>query len=82
MLHEKNFEPFNPMKNGLPFEASTHEHMHRDLAVLTNEEAPFSAIYMMRGWTHSKGCKVEFDVATAMGLKVFLEEAGTFVTFT
>lgn len=32
-------------------------------------------IYMMCRFTHSAGCKVEFDVATAIGLDVYFEEA-------
>lgn len=74
MLEAQGWTVFNPMENGLPAEASTHEHMHRDLAVLTTEEIPFDAIYMMEKWTHSAGCKLEFDVATAIGLKVFFGE--------
>lgn len=75
-LEGYGWEVFNPMENGLPFESTTHQHMHRDLAELTNEERPYNAIYMMRRWTRSKGCKVEFDVATAMGLDVAFEELG------
>ena len=80
-LEAQGFEVWNPMENGLPDEATTNEHMHRDLAELTNEERPFWAIYMMRRWTHSKGCKVEFDVATAIGLHFYFEEIGTMVKF-
>ena len=29
---------------------------------------------MMEKWTHSAGCKLEFDVATAIGLDVVFEE--------
>jgi len=82
MLEETGWEVFNPMENGLPEWAATHEHMHRDLAELTREDMPYDAIYMMTRWTHSKGCKVEFDVATAIGLDVYLEEASQMVKFT
>ena len=73
-LEAQDWTVFNPLENGLPPESTTHEHMHRDLAVLTNEDIPFKAIYMMKRWTHSAGCKLEFDVATAIGLHVFFEE--------
>ncbi len=69
-FEETGWTVFNPLENGLSAEADTHEHMHRDLAVLTNEEIPFEAIYMMEGWLHSAGCKLEFDVATSIGLDV------------
>ncbi|MBQ9637449.1 MAG: DUF4406 domain-containing protein [Prevotella sp.] len=62
---------FNPMRNGLPAEASTHRHMHADITALLQCDA----IFMMTGWLHSKGCKLEFDVATAIGLSVYFEEA-------
>lgn len=80
-LEAKGWEVFNPMENGLPFNAETHRHMHRDLAELTREDKPYDAIYMMRRWTHSKGCKVEFDVATAMGLRVGFEEVDAMLKF-
>ena len=81
-LEAQQWEVFNPMENGLPDDAGTHRHMQRDLSVLTSEEHPFDAIYMMKRWTHSKGCKVEFDVATAIGLDVYFEECDTMIKFT
>jgi len=76
-LEAQGYEPVNPMENGLPDEATTHEHMKRDIELLMTCDY----IYMMRRWTHSKGCKVEFDVATAIGLPVFFEETGGFLKF-
>lgn len=73
-LREQGHDPFNPMKNGLPADVSTHEHMHRDLCVLTSESQPFDAIFMKRGWLHSAGCKLEFDVATSIGLLVIFDD--------
>ena len=81
MLETQEWEVFNPMENGLPAEATTHEHMHRDLAELTREDMPYDAIYMMRGWLHSAGCKLEFDVATSIGLDVYFEENGVMIKF-
>ena len=81
MLESQEWEVFNPLENGLPVEAATFQHMHRDLAELTREDKPFDAIYMMRRWTHSAGCKLEFDVATAIGLDVYFEDAGMMVKF-
>lgn len=81
MLEAQEYETFNPCQNGLSEDATTHEHMHRDLATLTRENDPFTAIFMMKGWLHSAGCKLEFDVATSIGLRVYFEEIGTFVNF-
>ena len=77
MLQCQGYKPVNPMKNGLPAEATTHEHMKRDIELLMTCDY----IYMMRRWTHSKGCKVEFDVATAIGLPVLFEESGEIIEF-
>lgn len=81
-LRADDWEVFNPMENGLPADADTHEHMHRDLAELTREDRPYDAIYMMKGWLHSAGCKLEFGVATGIGLDVYFEEAVTMLKFT
>ena len=76
-LKAQGYEVVNPMENGLPAEATTHEHMRRDIELLMT----CNIIYMMRRWTHSKGCKVEFDVATAIGLPVLFEEASELIEF-
>lgn len=65
------FEPVNPMENGLPEDASTHQHMKRDFEMLLTCDV----ILMMEKWTHSAGCKVEFDVATSIGIPVIFEDA-------
>ena len=76
-LEAQGYDVVNPMENGLPAEATTHEHMKRDIELLMTCDY----IYMMRRFTHSKGCKVEFDVATAIGLPVFFEESGEITKF-
>lgn len=74
MFKEMGFKVFNPMKNGLPKDSTTHQHMRRDLNVLTNEEIPISHIFMMEKWTHSAGCWKEFDTAVSCGKIVIFEE--------
>ncbi len=81
MLEAQGYEVFNPTKNGLPPNSTTHQHMRRDLAELTREDNPYDAIFMMCGWLHSAGCKLEFDTATAIGCKVFFEETSLYVSF-
>lgn len=80
-LEEKGYRVFNPLENGLPFDASTHRHMRRDLNVLTNEEDPFDYIYMMKRWPHSSGCKNELDNAIACGISVMWEESEEITKF-
>ena len=76
-LRIQGFEPVNPMENGLPPDSPTRDHMRRDIELLMTCDL----IYMMRLWTHSKGCKLEFDVATAIGLPVMFEESGEIISF-
>lgn len=76
-LELMGYEPVNPMENGLPADATTNEHMKRDIEMLLTCDC----IYLMRKWTHSKGCQVEFEVATAIGLKVMFEESGETIKF-
>lgn len=76
-LEAQDYDVVNPMENGLPAEVTTREHMKRDIELLMTCDC----IYMMRRWTHSKGCKVEFDVATAIGLPVYFEEASELIKF-
>ena len=81
-LEDAGWTVFNPLENGLPEDATTAEHMRRDLNELTRENKPYNAIYMMKRWTHSAGCRTEFDVATAMHLDVIFEDgAGVCITF-
>ena len=62
---------------GLSADSPTHQHMKRDFELLLTCDT----IYMMRRWLHSAGCKLEFDVATAIGLPVIFEEGDVAVLF-
>ena len=79
ILERKGYEVFNPMENGLPADATTHQHMRRDLSELTREDMPYDAIYLMDRWNHSAGCMTELHVATAIGLQVYTEFRGDIV---
>lgn len=78
-LESMGYEVFNPMENGLPAEATTHQHMRRDLSELTREDRPYDAIFLMDRWNHSAGCMTELHVATAIGLQVYTEFRGDIV---
>lgn len=73
-----DYEPVNPMENGLPADATTHQHMRRDIELLMTCDM----IYMMKGWTHSKGCMVELEVATSIGMPVLFDEVDASTQFT
>lgn len=68
-LRKKGYEPVNPFKNGLPQEAHWREHMRADIMMLLRCDG----IYMLDGWELSKGAKLELDVASSCGIKVFYE---------
>lgn len=65
----KGLDVVNPFENGLSQEADWHDHMRRDIRNLT--ECDY--IYMLRGWEHSKGAKLEMDVASSCGITVIFE---------
>lgn len=69
MLEAAGYEVVNPMENGLPSDATTAQHMKRDIQLLTECDA----IFMMDKWSHSQGCNTEFMVATAIGCEVIFE---------
>ena len=60
-------EPVNPFNNGLPADAHWREHMRADIRLLMDCDW----IFMLPGWQLSKGAKLEFDVATSCGIKVY-----------
>lgn len=64
------FEPLSPLENGLPDTATYDEHMLRDLEMLSE----CSAIYMLKGWEKSKGCKIEFAHAVANKISIIFEQ--------
>lgn len=78
-LEAQGYETINPIAFAdlHPEDQTTHQHMKRDIELLMTCDY----IYMMRRWTHSKGCLVEFEVATSIGLPVFFEESGEITKF-
>ena len=65
-LTKVGYEPVNPFNNGVSIEASWREHMKVDIKNLLDCDY----ILMLKGWELSKGCKLEFDVATSCGIKI------------
>ncbi len=67
ILSSNGYEPINPFNNGVDVNADWREHMKVDIKNLLDCDY----ILMLKGWELSKGCKLEFDVATSCGIKVF-----------
>lgn len=61
----------NPFKNGVPEEEHWSIHMKADIKLLLECDA----IFMLKGWEMSKGCKLELDIATTIGLPVYFENS-------
>lgn len=66
ILETEGYEVFNPMENGLPKDATTHQHMRADLKMLVQADE----IFLLEKWNHSAGCFVEFMVAVAIGCRL------------
>lgn len=75
MLEGQGYEVFNPLENGCPPDATTHQHMRADLKMLVQCEE----IFLLDKWNHSAGCFVEFIVAVAIGCKVTFSQLATVV---
>jgi hypothetical protein len=67
-LREYGYEVVNPaVENGsLPEGTSWREYMGESLRLLCGCDA----IFMMRNWLQSRGAKLEYTVATHVGLKI------------
>ena len=65
-LEIEGYEVCNPLENGLPSDADTHQHMRADLKMLVQCDE----IFLLNKWNHSAGCFVEFMVAVAIGCKL------------
>lgn len=65
-LRKQGYRPVNPFKNGVDENAHWREHMRKDIRLLTHCDI----ILLMDGWEYSKGCRLELDVATTIGMKV------------
>ena len=65
-LEKKGHEVFNPMFNGLPVDAGTHEHMRVDFQMLHQCDT----ILMLPKWNHSAGSIQVFNMAVSIGCEV------------
>lgn len=61
------FEPVNPLNNGLPTNATWEEHLRADLRLLLDCDA----IYMLEGWEKSRGARIEYFLGVTIGLDIY-----------
>ena len=62
-------EPVNPLENGLSEHDTWKAHMLKDIADLLQ----CKAIYMLQGWEESKGARIEYYIATEIGMHIMYE---------
>lgn len=67
----QGYKPVSPFANGLPADASYGDHMRADLKMMLDCDA----IYMLRGWSSSRGAVIEKKVAAACGMTILYQEA-------
>lgn len=70
LLTEHGYEAVSPFDNGLDDEAGYDKHMRADIRMLTDCDM----IYMLRGWEHSNGARLEHSIACACGIRVLKYE--------
>lgn len=68
-LEAQGYKVINPLRNGLPEDASWHEHMRADIRLLTE----CTEIFMLKGWERSTGACAEHSLAKALGMAVHYE---------
>ncbi len=67
------YEVVNPFNNGIPDDADWRVHMKKDIKMLLECDA----IFLCKDWEKSKGCKLEFDVATTCNIEPIYENVKT-----
>ena len=70
-LRAQGLKVCNPAENGLPADAPWADHMRQDIRDLMD----CTAIHMLPGWRASRGAKLEWHIAVALGYPVTGAEA-------
>ena len=63
------YEPVNPLDNGLSEHDNWEAHIVKDIATLLQ----CKAIYMLQDWQDSKGARIEYYIATQIGIPIMYE---------
>jgi hypothetical protein len=68
-LEEQGYEVINPLNNGLTEKHSWAEHMKADIKMLMDCDE----IYMLKGYTESKGAMIEYNLAQDLGYDITIQ---------
>ena len=74
MLKAQGYEVVNPLKNGIPANASWEVHVAMDVLLLMGCDA----IYLLPDWGFSKGATLEKNLAELTGKTIIYEEVPAF----
>lgn len=74
-LKGQGYEVVNPIKNGIPYNASWEVHIAIDILLLIGCQA----IYLLPDWVYSKGATLEKKIAEFTGKEIIYQEAPTFI---
>lgn len=74
MLKAQGYEVVNPLKNGIPANASWEVYVAMDVLILMG----CKAIYLLPDWVFSKGATFEKNLAELTGKTIIYEEVPTF----
>lgn len=69
-LLKAGFKAVNPLNNGLSIEDKWEHHMKADIKMLMDCDA----IYLMKNWKHSKGARIERELADNLGYVIIEQE--------
>lgn len=69
-VRNMGFEPVNPLDNGLTEFACYGDHIRASLKMMLECDM----IYMLRGWEHSNGARMEHEVACKCGMEILKYE--------
>lgn len=70
-IKDCGFTPINPLRNGLPVDATWEEHMSADLIALLSCDA----IFLLPDWLESQGATLELRIAERVGMLICNEES-------
>jgi len=68
-LKEQGYEVFNPLSIASDSELTWIEYMVYDIGKLFECDG----IYMLKGWGHSRGARIEYAIAKEMGLNIMFQ---------
>lgn len=64
-----NMEPVNPCHLPHEHDKSWQSYMKHDIIEMLNCDA----LYMLNNWHYSKGAKIEWQIATFLGMQIFYQ---------